>query len=386
MEASYTHIHCANDRKRIIIKYMNIECVQTKLADALRKTERVSGKNTTLPILSSVLLEVKGSQLLVRATNLELGVEISIPVKTEKEGVVAVLAQAVSSYVSSLRGKNVTLIAEEKTLTIISEKQKATFNTFDHTDFPTIPQVSGTSVLINAEKLREGIRSVVYSASVSSIKPELSSVYISGNDNNELVFVATDSFRLAEKKISEKSVGDIDSMLIPYKNVLEIERLLEGIDNDIEIVFGDNQIACIYGSLYITSRVVDGSFPDYKKIIPDSYTTKVIVLKSDLVDAFKVATIFSGKFNKVTLAIDPKKNSLTIETRSSEIGENKAEVDVKAEGLVLTVDFNYRYITDAFQAIESDSVELLFNGVSRPLVLRGSGSKDFTYIVMPMNK
>jgi len=365
---------------------MKIDCVQTKLAGALRRAERVSGKNTTLPILSAVLLEVKGGQLFVRATNLELGVEISIPVKAEEEGIVAVSSQALSSYVSSLQGKNVTLIAEEKTLTVISEKQKATFNTFDHTDFPTIPQVSGTSVSINAEKLRVGIKSVVYSASVSSIKPELSSVYISGNENNELVFVATDSFRLAEKKISEKSVEDFDPMLIPYKNVLEIERLLEGIDNEVEVVFGESQIAFVYDSLYVTSRVVDGSFPDYKKIIPDSSTTKVVVLKSDLIDAFKIATIFSGKFNKVTFTVDPKENKLILETRSNEIGENKAEVDVKAEGAPLTVDFNYRYITDAFQAIESDSVELLFNGISRPLVLLGVGSKDFTYIVMPMNK
>jgi DNA polymerase-3 subunit beta len=280
----------------------------------------------------------------------------------------------------------VTLESDEKTLTVISEKQKATFNTFDHSDFPTIPQVSGTSVLLQAQKLRVGIRSVVYSASVSSIKPELSSVYISGNSDNELVFVATDSFRLAEKRVREKSVEDFDPMLIPYKNVLEIERLLEGIESDVEVVFGDSQIAFLHDSLYITSRVVDGSFPDYKKIIPETWSTKVTVLKADLIDAFKIATIFSGKFNKVTFAVDPEKNTLTLETRSTEVGENKAEIDVKAEGEPLTVDFNYRYITDAFQAIESDSIELLFNDVSRPLVLRGSGQKDFTYIVMPMNK
>lgn len=365
---------------------MKIDCVQTKLSEALRKTERVSGKNTTLPVLSAVLLEVKGGQLFVRATNLELGIEVSIPVKADKEGIVAVSAQALSSYVSSLRGKNVTLESDEKTLTVISEKQKATFNTFDHSDFPTIPQVSGTSVLLQAQKLRVGIRSVVYSASVSSIKPELSSVYISGNNDNELVFVATDSFRLAEKKVREKSVEDFDPMLIPYKNVLEIERLLEGIESDVEVVFGDSQIAFLHDSLYITSRVVDGSFPDYKKIIPETWSTKVTVLKADLIDAFKIATIFSGKFNKVTFAVDPEKNTFTLETRSTEVGENKAEIDVKAEGEPLTVDFNYRYITDAFQAIESDSIELLFNDISRPLVLRGSGQKDFTYIVMPMNK
>lgn len=365
---------------------MKIECVQVKLAEALKKAERVSSKNASLPILTSVLLEAKGGQLFVRTTNLELGVEIALPVKVEEEGVVALPAQTISSYISSLRGKNVLLSVVENTLRVESEKQQATFNTLDHGDFPTIPQVSGAVVHIHAEKLREGIKAVVYSASVSSIKPELSSVYISGSDNNEIVFVATDSFRLAEKRVSEKSVDDLDSMLIPYKNVIEIERLLEGIDADVEVVFGENQIAFLHDSFYVTSRVIDGSFPDYKKIIPDSFSTKVTVLKADLIDAFKVATIFSGKFNKVTFTIDPEKNALSIMTRSSEVGENNAEMSVKVEGEPLVVDFNYRYITDAFQAIESDSVELLFNGVSRPLVLRGARQTDFTYIVMPMNK
>ncbi|MDZ7726540.1 MAG: DNA polymerase III subunit beta [Candidatus Campbellbacteria bacterium] len=365
---------------------MKIECVQTKLADALRKTERIAGKHASLPILSSVLLEAKDGILLVKSTNLELGIEISLPVKVEKEGVVAISAQSLASYVSSLRGKSITLESEDKTLLVASEKQHATFNTFDHSEFPTIPRIKGTSVHFSAEKLRAGIKSVVYSASVSSVKPELSSVYISGTDDNNLVFVATDSFRLAEKKLSEKEAHSVEPVLVPQKNVLEIERILEGVDGEVEMIFGDNQIAIVDNSFYITSRIVDGVFPDYAKIIPEGYSTKVTVLKQDLIDAFKVSTIFSGKTNQVTFDIDPEKNLMILETRSSEVGENKAELDVTAEGEPLSVNFNYRYITDSFQAIPEESVELLFNGVSRPLVVRGVGSKDFTYIVMPMNK
>lgn len=365
---------------------MKIECVQLKLAEALRKAERIAGKNATLPILSTVLLTVEKGILTVRSTNLELGIEVSLPVNVEKEGVVAVSAQALSFYISSLRGNKVSLESDDSTLTVISEKQKATFNTFDSSEFPTIPQVEGSAVNLNAESIRSGVRSVIYSASASSIKPELSSVYIYSDKNKDLVFVATDGFRLAEKKISEKGADSVEPILIPYKNILEIERLLEGVEGDVEVVFGDNQMALTADSTYITSRVVDGSFPDYTKIIPEGYTTKVTALKQDLVDVFKVSNIFSGKFNQVTFGIDPEKDSLSLETRSSEVGENKAEVDASIEGEPLVVNFNYRYITDSFQAISGESIELLFNGVSRPLVLRDPKANDFTYIVMPMNK
>lgn len=365
---------------------MKIECVQPKLAEALRKAERIAGRNAALPILSSVLLIAEKGTLTVRATNLELGIEVSVPVSIEREGTVAVSAQAFSSYVSSIRGNKISLESDEKTLTIVSEKQKGTFNVFDFSEFPTIPRVDGTEVHLNAENIRSGVRSVIYSASTASIKPELSSVYIYSDKDQNLVFVATDGFRLAEKKIKELSAESVDPVLIPYKNIIEIERLLEGVEGEIEVIFGDNQMALTAGSTYVTSRVVDGAFPDYTKIIPDGSSTRVVVLKQDLVDVFRVSNIFSSKFNQATFDISPEESKLVLETRSNEVGENKAEVDAKIEGEPLLVNFNYRYITDSFQAIPGESIELLFNGVSRPLVLRDASAKDFTYIVMPMNK
>lgn len=365
---------------------MKIECVQPKLAEALRKAERIAGKNAALPILSSVLLTAEKGLLTIRSTNLELGVEVSLPVSIEEEGVVAVSAQALSSYISSVRGKKVSIESNDKTLSVVSEKQTATFNIYDDSEFPTIPRVDGTAVNLSAENIRAGVTSVIYSASASSIKPELSSVYIYSDKNNALIFVATDGFRLAEKKITDRGAESVDSVLIPYKNILEIERLLEGIEGEVEVIFGDNQMALTANSTYVTSRVVDGSFPDYTKIIPDTFTTKVVALKQDLVDVFKVSNIFSGKFNQMTFGVDSENNQLSLETSSSDVGENKSLIDVKVEGESLSVNFNYRYITDSFQAIKGDSVELLFNGVSRPLVLRDPSNKDFTYIVMPMNK
>jgi DNA polymerase-3 subunit beta len=365
---------------------MKIECVQAKLSEFLKKAERISSKNATLPILSTILLEVKGSELFIRSTNLELGVEFSIPVKVQTPGTVAVSAQVFTNYISSLQSKNVTLQSEGNSLIVESHKQRAVFNTFDHNEFPTIPRVVGTSTLVSSKKFRSGIRSVVFSASVSSIKPELSSVFISGDTNGNLVFVATDSFRLAEKKVDEKSVKDFDPVLIPYKNILEIERVLEGVDADVEIVFGDSQISVLHENTYITSRVVDGQFPDYKKILPKSHTTRVIALTSELMGALKTAAIFSDKFNKISLVVQPQNNLFSVETRSGEIGESKTDLDAKIEGEPLTAHFNYRYIADVFQVINTDSIEFLFNGATQPLLIKGTSSKDFVYIVMPMNK
>lgn len=365
---------------------MKIECVQPKLADALRKADRIAGKNVALPILSSVLLIAEKGTLTIRATNLEIGIEISLPVSIEEEGKVAVSAQAFSSYVSSLKGKNVNLESKDSTLAVTSDRQKASFNTFDYSEFPTIPKVEGEEVKLKADSISAGVRSVIYSASVSSIKPELSSVYIYSNKEGELIFVATDGFRLAEKKIKEKGSISIDSVLIPYKNIVEIERLLEDVDKEVSLIFGDNQMSLTIDSVYVTSRVVDGSFPDYTKIIPEGHTTKITALKQDLVDIFKISNIFSGKFSQVTFDIQPSENNISLETRSSEVGENKAELEAKLEGEDLKVNFNYRYITDSFQAINGETVELLFNGTARPLVLRDVSDKSFTYIVMPMNR
>src|SRR5207253_1390922 len=156
--------------------------------------------------------------------------------------------------------------------------------------FPTIPHIDGEKTLkLSAKELIRGIKAVWYSAASSSMKPELSSVYVY-TDHDGLIFASTDSFRLAEKHIKMKGVEDFGSILIPVKNVPEIMRILEGCPGDVEISLTKNQISFSYSGVYLTSRVVDGVFPDYKQIIPKDFKTKVTVLKQDVASALKVAT------------------------------------------------------------------------------------------------
>lgn len=366
---------------------MKIECVKERLAGAIAKAEKVTGKNLTLPILSCILLEATSNQLIVRATNLDLGIEIKLPVKSEQDGVVAVPGTVLNSFISNLHeNKNIILETKADNLHVSTPHNSTVIKSYNREDFPTIPE-AGSDILIKiqAKDFVRGLKSVWYSSASGSMKPELSSIYIYPDDD-ELVFVATDSFRLAEKRIKAKNIPDFGNILIPFKNVTEVMRVLDEVDEEISIYVTKNQISFIFKDTYLISRVIDGVFPDYKQIIPKSSTTEVTVLKQDTVSALKLANIFSDKFNKLNIKISKSSKQLELSTKNADIGENVNIVDAVIEGEDIEINFNYRYITDCFQSIEADSISMQFNGPGRPMVLRGVGDKSFLYLVMSMNR
>jgi len=365
---------------------MKIECVREKLVAAIARAEKITGKNLSLPVLSCVFLEAKGASLIIRATNLDLGIELSLPTKVEREGVVAVPGSILSSFVSQLQGKNVTLESNEGNLLVSTEANSTVIKCMIHDDFPSIPQVTdGKSFSLNAKDFVKGLKAVWYSSSTSSMKPELSSVYIYP-DGESVMFVATDSFRLAEKRVQVKKAKDFQQILIPFKNVPEIIRVLEDSNEEIEIKLNKNQISFSQPSLYLTSRVVDGAFPDYKQIIPKEFKTEAVVLKQDLVAALKLANLFSDAFKQVNFKLDPSAKLFQIKTRNSDVGENSSRVDAALSGEPIEINYNWKYITDCFQSIDSDSIALHFTAHNRPMIMKGISDNSFTYLVMPMNK
>src|SRR3989344_7737445 len=302
---------------------MKIEGVREKIAQAVKIAEKFTGKNSTLPVLSCLYLEAKDQTLLIRATNLDVGFEIEIPVRVKEGGVAAVPASLFSSFLQSLQGdKNITLEVKDGNVVVAGSRADALIKSFPVDDFPTLPRlVSDKKIKITARDFVKGLRAVSYGSSISAIKPELSSVYVH-HDQDYLIFVATDSFRLAEKKIAVKNARDAGDVLIPSKNVNQIISALEPVDDFIEVIMGSNQISWNYDSLYVTSRTIDGSFPDYSQIIPKDFKTEVVVLKQDLIDALKRATIFSDTFNQISVKADPARKIFAIKTKNGQLGEN----------------------------------------------------------------
>ena len=366
---------------------MNIECIKEKLVQVVSKTEKITTKNITLPILSCILLEAKDSTLTIKATNLDVGIEITLPVKVIKPGKIAVSGSVFYNFISNIiNDKNIVLEDVYGNLKISTKHTESIIKSFPVDDFPNIPKVSNEKPFtFNVPGLIKGFKSVMYSSSVSTIRPVLSSILLFSEEEG-VVFVATDSFRLSEKRVGVKKHKEFNQILIPFKNINEIIRTLEDIKEDVEVCLNDNQISFSYDNIYITSRVIDGTFPDYKQIIPKEVKTEVVVLKDDFVSSLRISNIFADKFSQVTFHIIPKEKLLKITTKNMDVGENVNNLDAVIKGDELTISFNYKYIIDCFQSIDSDSISLSFSDINKPMVIRGIGDKSFLYLVMPMNK
>lgn len=365
---------------------MNFECLKEKLEYIVGKTEKVSGKNTTLPVLKCLLFLVDGKNLTVRSTNLDLGLEMSIPVKSAQSGLAAVPAGIIQNFLSNIPDGNVLKVENRGgNLSIKGGNYSTIIKLQPHEDFPVLPNMDKkNSVKIKAKDLVNGLKSVWYSCAVSSIKPELSSIYLY-SQGNELVFAATDSFRLSEKRIKTEGGDEFSPILIPLRNAVDMIKVFEDLNGELELNWNQNQLAAHHDGLYLTSRIVDGNFPDYKQIIPKEFVTEAVVLKQDLADTLRLSNIFSDKFNKIRMRVSPLEKKFLFESRNDDVGEVSSNLGGALSGEDVEAGFNHRYISDCLQSIGADSVSFQFKGPHSPLVVKGVGDKSFTYLVMPMS-
>ena len=365
---------------------MKLECKVEEIKNKIFQAERITGKNLTLPILNSILLIASGKSLKLRSTNLSLGIEVEIPAKVEREGIIAVSGSVLNGVFSNIfQNEAISIEGIDGNLLIKTKKNKIKLKGQTHEDFPTIPKVSGINFEIEPKKLMDGIKSVYYSSSVSDIKPEISSVFMYTHQDS-LVFVSTDSFRLGEKKIKIKGLPEIGGLLIPFKNISEILKVFGESSSTIKVCFSKNQISFSSEGVYLTSRLIDGVFPDYRQIIPKSSSTNAVVLKQDLLNALKLSNIFSDKFNQVNLSVKPKEKIFELSSINNDIGENKTYLDAAVAGEAIELGFNYKYFLDSFQSITTDSVSIKFSGATSPIIVSPVGDISFTYLIMPMNR
>ena len=366
---------------------MKIESVKEQLELALTKADKIAGRNTSLPILSGIYLEAKESNLTIKSTNLDLGISIDLPVKVVESGKLVVPAHTLTSFISSLtKDRNIILSQKNDVLEIKTSSTKTKIKTLPVEEFPIIPEVSEDNAFkIPARDFIFGVRSVIYAAAVGSIKPELSSISIT-HEGDFLIFAATDSFRLAEKKIKIKTMPHFKQILLPQKNALEIIKIFDRGEEDLSISISEHQIALRTDNIYVVSRIVEGTFPDYRQIIPKNKTTTATILKQDLVNSLKTTLIFSDSFNQLTLRVKPKDKLFELESKNNAVGENTHEVDAVLEGDEISINVNSRYFTDCLQSLATDSVSLAFAGTTKPIIVSGVSDTSFLYLVMPMNQ
>ncbi len=353
------------------------------MENVLSLAQKVVSKSQQLPNIENVLMEAYGDELVVKATNVEVYFEAKITVELEKDGILLVNPDILLNSIKNNKSdKKITLIHENNELKVEDEKNKIKIKTFNTDDFPQFKKTDEEKNESDKKIWIEGLRSTITFSAQSLIKPELSSVFVYNSDE-DIVFVSTDQFRLAEKKIKSK-LGDNIKLLIPNKNASLVLKILESSDFD-SFYFSTNesQLNIKINNIFLSVRVLDLNFPDYVSIIPKEYKEKLILLKEDFVEALRKSGIFTDKFGKVVLS--HKDSILKIKSENSNVGMIEENIDVKADkDLNFSMSFNIKYLQEVLPYINSDSLEILYSGDDKPLLLKALADNSFRYIVMPM--
>lgn len=366
---------------------MNFICNREQIQKCIMSAERVTVKNSSLPILSSVLLTTNGKFLVVRSTNLEVGVEFQIPADIKEEGSIAIPGALFANILTSIPDEeSITVQVKDNVCKILTKNKNITVKGFVPDDFPTIPVINnGEDFTIQSVIFIQGVKSVLMSAAISDVKPEISSVYIY-QKNTSLAFVATDGFRLAEKLVDYKGQQLSQGIIIPIKNIIEIIKIFENLNENILFKVTKNQISCVSKSAYATSRVIQGIYPDYEQILPKNNTTEITILKQDLINTLKLSTLFSDKFNKIQFVVNPKEKRCLISTKNSDIGEIESNLTVTMSGEAVDISLNGKHVFDCLSTIDQDSIIIQFNGSNKPALIKGFGDNSFLYLTMPLTK
>ena len=366
---------------------MNIIIDKKIFSEAVHIAARFADKkNASLPALSSILIIAGDDGIKMRATNLETGIDLKLAGETKIEGVVALPATLLQQIASSLSPNGMmTLEHAGDVVTITSGNGKSSIKTVAYDDFPSIPfpENPKNKIVLPGILLKNLFTSIASCASPSTIRPELASIYLS-IEGGVLTAVASDSFRLAEKKVPLVQKGTQGKFLIPAKNALDIAAALP--DEDTIVSFDEHQCAFVSPAGMLVSRLTNAVYPDYRQIIPKESVAEAVILRKDFEMALKQTTIFSDTFQKVSLHFDPKKGQLALFAKNADIGESSEALAAKVSGNALDISFNHRYLSAALALTPAESITLMAAGVGRPLVIKGVGDTSLLYLVSPMNQ
>lgn len=350
---------------------------------------RASGDHPTLPILKNILIEAKNDQITLTATNLEIGIKYNLSGKIAKEGNITVPAALLGQIVANLADERVELSADGSTLNIITESYKASLQGLPAAEFPILPTIENTEEYIETEALlfKNSIEAALSAAQFSELRPELSSVYFQFF-GDRIVLVATDSFRLAEKTLADNQftstvVGEF-KVLLPLRTAQELARVLKE-KGSVKIYRDQSQILFRTERIELISRLLEGTFPDYRAVIPKEYQAEVSVDRDDFLNAVKLAGVMSGVASEMVLRPGPG-DTLEISSRDEKLGENSYQLAAKTKGSFKEASFNWKYLSEGARAMPPKEFTLGLNDDNKPAILRSRQDTSYFYILMPILK
>lgn len=380
---------------------MRLSIPQTDLYPALQSVARSCGTRSSLPVLANILIQATQNTLRLSATNLEIGIVKSIPSQVEEEGDITVPAKILLDVVTSLSGQEVVLDSSEDQLRISTSNFNAAINGISAAEFPSIPLSTEEGFFIETKALQNSLPQITFAAASDDGRPILTGI-LTQIKNNTLELVATDGFRLAHKtaKLSEKSTTSTllnYKTLIPKKTFEEVIRLIheeksiskQQQEQIIEISTSENHNQMIFkiGQTQLSSRLIEGQFPTWEKIVPTSFESVVIIERTELLKAIKLASVFAkdaANIVKLDVVNTDKEQKVVISSEAKEVGQQKTEIDAQITGNPLTIAFNSKYLQDALLTTDAKNIILNFSGILSATLIKHEGYDGLEYVVMPI--
>lgn len=361
---------------------MKLQVTQENLNKALNSVSRVANSRGTLPILANVLIKTTNNRLSLSATNLDIAITHYIGAKVSDEGSITVPARLMQDFVSSLPEGVIELDLQDNKLHVSTEKYQSVVNGIVADDFPVMPAIKdGKSWTIDGASFKKSLQQVVFAASADETRPVLTGVLLQTFEG-KLHMAATDSYRLAEKQIGANN--EEIQLLIPASAMQDLLRVLGDNDDKVKVTHNEQQVLFQVGDIELVTRLVDGKYPDYKKLIPGKFASEARLKRADLVNVTKVSSLFARESaGSVTIELDEKTKQLSIRSVASQLGENTATADAKIKGSG-SITLNSRYLLDGLNALDGEEVVFGFNGKLEPTLLHDPANPDYKHIIMPL--
>ncbi len=373
---------------------MKITCTKENLARALSILNRTAGKNNNLPILQNILFRATTQKVELISTNLELAITVNVRAKTEEEGQFTAPAKTLTEFIGLLPEGTIDLSIDGNELVVKCGRSSTKIKGTSAEDFPVLPATTqGNGFVVDASSLRGALLMVAQAMAKTEIRPELSGMLFAFNTlETGLVLAATDSYRLAEKKISLTQGKEQVQVIVPGHTAQEIAHILslaESQDGEmgVRLLVNENQIAVMYGNVEMISRVVDGKYPDYRQIIPREFGTTAECDTNQLVKEIKAASLFSVTgINGILLDLNAEEETIGISSTSAQTGEYFSEVPATVVGNENSMLLNFRYLLEGLGNISTPTTRIQVVSGDSPCVLRPQGDESYLYIVMPIRK
>jgi len=358
------------------------------LGQALQVVSRAISSRTTLPILNNILIETTPEGLALSATNLEIGIRKLVPAEVAMEGSTTAPARLLTDFVGTLPDEELemTLDGATQSLSLRCAHFDTHIKCIEAEEFPPGPRPDeGDRLQVPLDELIKAVEQTQMAASTDEARPVLTGVLVQIQQGN-LTLAATDGHRLAVRKLPASGGAELEaSLIVPARALAELSRVLKGEPGQVELIISKarNQIFFKAGNSELTSRLIDGKYPNYSQVIPSKSSTKVRLATSELTQTVRAVSLFARDSANV-IRVKAHTGAVVLSATTNEVGDSKAEMPAEVEGSEIQIAFNARYVLDALGVIGEDQVELLFDGPLSPGLIRPPGKEHYLYVIMPV--